>query len=106
MMQAIHTEKIIEILEKRLKEMPGLEIVLNTYSQTRYKKSYLQLLVNQPKEAYKILVEVFGGDRSSANLILRYLLQPLIRDQRTLDKAIEQLEKGDPQLLKQLLLQH
>lgn len=99
-----NTGKVIEMLKRRLKEMLGLEIILDTYSLTKYKKRYLQLLIDQPEKAYNILVEVLGGNKNSANLILRYLLQPLVEDQRILDKALEELEKGNPEPLKQLLV--
>ena len=102
---SLSESKILTIIKNRLKDMPGLEIILDTRSKIRYSKEYAYLLLESPGEAYKLLVEVMGGSKSSATMVLEYLLQPLVKDSRQLELALKKLEEDDDDsLIKRILL--
>ncbi len=96
-------DKVVEILRSRLKDMPGLEIVLDTHSRLRYGVRFTQLLVEKPLEAYKLLVEALGGSNSSATMILQYIIQSLTRELGEAEEAVKRLVKGDDSLFKKML---
>ena len=84
--------------------MPGLEIVLDTHSKLKHGKRFTQLLVDNPSVAYKLLVEVLGGSKTSATLVLQYLLQPLAEEPGLVEEALKKLEQGEDKLVKKIIL--
>ncbi len=96
-------EKIVEELSKKLEVMPGLSTILDVYSMRSYRKRFAELFVEEPVKAYKIMEKVFANDRASINFVLTYLLRTFTRDDELINKVIEELSKGNDELLRKIL---
>ncbi len=97
------TERIMEELAKRLDVMPGLSSILDVYSMNMYRKRFIELFIEEPRKAYKVIEKVFAGNRDSINFMLKYLLRTFTRDDELISKIINELARGNDDLLKRII---
>ncbi len=96
-------EKIVEELSRKLDVMPGLSSILDVYSMNMYHKRFIELFVEEPGKAYKVMEKVFAGDRDSINFVLKYLLRTFTRNDEVISKIIDELSRGNDELLKKIM---
>ena len=96
-------EKIIEELSKKLEVMPGLSTILDVYSMRAYRKRFVELFIEKPVEAYRIIEKVLADDKASINFVLTYLLRTFTRNDELINKIIEELSRGNDELLKKIV---
>ncbi len=96
-------EKIVEEISRKLEVMPGLSAILDVYSMRTYRKRFAELFVKEPVKAYRIMEKVFANDKASINFVLTYLLRTFTRNDELINKIIEELSKGNDELLKKIL---
>ncbi len=96
-------EKIIEEISRKLDVMPGLSTILDVYSMRTYRKRFAELFVEEPVKAYRIIEKVLANDKTSINFVLTYLLRTFTRNDELINKVIEELSKGNDELLKKIL---
>ena len=81
----------------------GLLATLNTYAFQLRKMDFPHLLVEDPAAAYEVIVRYTRGDRRKARYVLTYLLVGLVGSPGEVERAVEALERGDPEPVKRLL---
>ncbi len=95
--------RIIEELSRKLEVMPGLSTILDVYSMRTYRKRFIELFVEEPVKAYKVMEKVFADNKASINFVLTYLLRTFTRNDELINKTIEELSRGNDKLLKEIL---
>ena len=81
----------------------GLLAMLNMYAFQMYRMDFPHLLVENPAAAYRVVLRYAQGDRAKARYVLTYLLVGLVGSPGEVERAVEALERGDPEPVKRLL---
>ncbi|ABM80081.1 hypothetical protein Hbut_0209 [Hyperthermus butylicus DSM 5456] len=96
-------ERAARIIRARLRSVAmGILAILDSRSFSLYRTDFATLFIENPLEAYKVLVEATGG-RERARVILRSLLIPLAGSPVKVLEAINALERGDGSLVRELI---
>jgi len=78
----------LEVLERSVDKMfPGFKVLFN-------------MLVRDPVRTYNMLRENYGD---GVDIVLKTLLGKLIDDESLINRVVESLKKGDPDLFNQLI---
>ncbi len=81
----------------------GLLALLNSYAFRIARRDFPHLLVEDPRKAYEAVLAYTRGDRGKARYILLNILVGLVGSPAEAEAALEALERGDPEPLKELL---
>ncbi len=99
------SSKIVELLKKKaieqvMKSAVAMSVVVDKYYSIKYNKDFLTLLLEDPLEAYRSLIEYFDSVES-ADFYLYLVLRPIFSHE--VDRALESLKQGDDKAFKELL---
>ncbi len=87
--------------------IPGFLRLLDAISLARYGKKFLDLLLSNPKDAYNLVKEKYGGDEASADFVfVTLILKPIASKLGKLGLEYEMLryvKEGDADKLRDLL---
>ena len=86
-------KSLMEIINVRLGDLPGLSIILNVYSKKKYGKDFVKLILEDIKSAYNVLVDILKSNES-AEIVLTYILKALILDDTLISNIISDIKKG------------
>lgn len=86
-------KSLMEIINVRLGDLPGLSIILNVYSKKKYGKDFVKLVLEDLKSAYNVLVDVLKSNES-AEIVFTYILKALTLDDTLISNIISDIKKG------------
>ncbi|KSW12537.1 hypothetical protein CF15_07400 [Pyrodictium occultum] len=96
-------ERAVQLIRERLRSIAlGALAVLDSLSFATYRVDFATLLLRDPQAAYKVLL-AYQRSPHKARLLLRSILLPFAQSATEVLEAIDALEKGDPEPLKQLI---
>lgn len=94
---------VVQRIRERLRTVAiGALATLDSMAFSRYHTDFPTLLVERPRAAYELLVEVFRGP-SRARIVLRTILLPVVGNPVRVLEAIKALEEGDEDKFKRLI---
>ncbi len=90
------------IVSLNLSDAPGLEIILNVYSQKIHGKSFIEILSQSIKKAYELLMQITDSE-ISAEILFMYLLKNIVSDESLAKTILGLVKKGKDIELKSIL---
>ena len=97
------TDPATMLLHRLRSSAAGLLAVLNALALSHAGKDFPHLLVENPLEAYRVVLRYTGGDRRKARYLLTSILIGVIGSPIETERVVEALENGDPRPLKENL---
>ncbi len=97
------TDPATMLLHRLRSSAAGLLAVLNTLSLSQAGKDFPHLLVENPLEAYRVVLRYTRGDRKKARYLLTSILIGILGSPLETEKAVTALERGDPRPLQEAL---
>ncbi len=97
------TDPASMLLHRLRSSAAGLLAVLNALSLAEAGKDFPHLLVENPLEAYRVVLRYTRGDRRKARYLLTSILIGIIGSPLETEKVVEALERGDPRPLQEIL---